>query len=137
MEFAKKSDILLLVALVLICLLLWGMFSTVSNSDDAKSGDPATRYAEIYYKKELVKRVSLNTDHDYTFSLDEKPQVVFRVYATGEIAFVESDCPDKDCIEFKKISRPGQFAACLPNSLILTIVSEGDVTSDDIDIHIK
>ncbi|NLK38679.1 MAG: NusG domain II-containing protein [Clostridiales bacterium] len=136
MEFAKKSDLLLIVAIIAICLLLWGIYATNNayNQDEERT----SLYAEIYYKNELVKRIPLKTDSDYTFSLEEKPNVVFQVYSSGGIAFIESDCPDKVCIKTGKLPHPThKEAVCLPNSLVLKVISEGDSSSDDIDIHIK
>lgn len=130
MKFAKKSDILLLVALIVICLLIWGIYTVNGNN-------AVNKHAEIYHDNELIKRIPLTTGQDYTFTLDENPNVVFHVYATGAIAFEQSDCPDKVCIHTGKLSHPGQTAACLPNSLVLKIAADKAETTDDVDLQIK
>lgn len=128
MKFAKKSDIFLILALILIITMFYAIFKT-GNTQPAK-------YAEIYYKSELVKKIDLTESRDYTFSVSEKPNVVFHVYTNGSICFERSDCPDKVCVNSGSLSKTGESAACLPNSLVLKIVSEDSTNNDDADIII-
>lgn len=39
----------------------------------------------------------------------------------GQAWVTESACDNKNCIFMGKLSRPGDFAACLPNAVILTV----------------
>lgn len=39
----------------------------------------------------------------------------------GQAWVKESACDNKNCIFMGKLSRPGDFAACLPNAVILTV----------------
>ena len=39
----------------------------------------------------------------------------------GQAWVTESACDNKNCIFMGKLSRPGDFAACLPNDVILTV----------------
>lgn len=39
----------------------------------------------------------------------------------GKAFFSESPCPNKICVETGKISRSGDFAACLPNDVMIVI----------------
>lgn len=80
-------------------------------------------YAEILRENTPIKRVDLSKDT--TFSLEEYPEVFFKV-ENGAIAFVKSDCPDKICVRTGFISSRGQSAVCLPNRLTLRIVGEND-----------
>ncbi len=128
MKFAKKSDIFLIIAIFIICVLFFVIFKAVNAK-------PA-RYAEIYYKSELVRRIDLTESKDYTFTVDSKPDVVFHVYANGTICFEKSDCPDKVCVNKGILSKTGESAACLPNSLILKIVAKDSGRTDDADIII-
>ena len=128
MKFAKKSDIILIIAILTVCVLFFAVFKAVNAK-------PA-RYAEIYYKSELVKRIDLTEAKDYTFSVDGKPDVIFHVYANGTICFESSDCPDKVCVNKGKLSKTGDSAACLPNSLVLKIVAQYGGRGDEADIRI-
>lgn len=50
----------------------------------------------------------------------------------GEVAFTHSDCPDKICIRTGKLNKSGQSAACLPNRIIVRVVSDMENELDDI-----
>ena len=74
--------------------------------------------------------------HDDTvFELPHMPHVTFEV-REGQIAFVKSDCPDQICVRTGFLSRPGQMAACLPNSLIL-VMKNRIANDDDLDIFVR
>ena len=44
----------------------------------------------------------------------------------GQAWVTESACDNKNCIFMGKLSRPGDFAACLPNAVILTVEGTGE-----------
>lgn len=92
--------------------------------------------AEIYYNSVLVQTVDLEKGHERTFSIPQKPEVVFQVDQDGNISFIKSDCPDKICIKTGKLHLVGQSAACLPNGVVVKIVPAGERGSDEPDIII-
>lgn len=126
MKFARKSDFLLIAAVAVVSLLIWLAYSSFLTHPG--------RFAEIYYHSELVKRVDLTTGETGRFSIEQEPDVVFELYGDGSIAFIVSDCPDKTCVKSGRLSRAGEYAACLPNQIYIKIVSEEKGRSDDPDI---
>ncbi len=130
MKFIKKTDIIIISILLLLAISLWAFYAVNKNKEPAK-------YAEIYYKSTLIKRVDLTLSQDYTFSPTQNPNVIFHVFADGSICFEQSDCPDKVCINTGRLSKTGEYAACLPNSLIIKIVSANNRDSDKADIIIQ
>ncbi|MBR0161616.1 MAG: NusG domain II-containing protein [Oscillospiraceae bacterium] len=52
------------------------------------------------------------------------------VIADGEAWVSEADCPDKICMGMGKISRNGEFIACLPNR-VLIVIEGGEETGVD------
>lgn len=124
MKLAKKSDIKIIAVIALIAagLAVWFL---IKNAGAEKG-----KYAEIYYKSRLVERIDLAAAAEGEFSVDEVPDVVFRIYEDGSIAFIRSDCPDKICINSGKLSKNGHFAACLPNEVYVKIVSEDKPGAD-------
>ena len=115
MKFAKKTDILIIALIAAAGVLFFLLYRFLI----AEKGS----YAEIYYRSELVERIDLAHARDSTFSVPQCPQVIFRLYDDGGIAFYQSDCPDKLCINSGKLHLNGQFAACLPNRILVKIVS--------------
>lgn len=128
MKFARKSDVIIIAAIAAAGLL----FMLLYNNVFGKSGT----YAEIYYRSELVKTIELTQGREESFSVDQVPHVVFHLYADGSLAFIESDCPDKICVNSGRLRLAGQFAACLPNQLYIKIVAAGKGNPDAPDIVI-
>jgi hypothetical protein len=48
----------------------------------------------------------------------------------GRICVLESDCPGKDCVRVGWISQPGRSIVCLPNRLVVTLVSDEEISFD-------
>ena len=114
MKFAKKTDVFILAAALILCAAGWLFYQHEVSSEAAM--------AEIYYKSQLVETVDLTAGVDRRFSIPQNKNVVFHQYSDGSIQFEESDCPDKICIKTGRIRTIGQSAACLPNQIVLKIV---------------
>jgi hypothetical protein len=128
MKFFKRSDLIIIATIIAVSALTWGIYHTVSAKDRVA--------AEIYYNSKLVETVDLSAGEDRTFSIPQHKNVEFHLYPDGSIAFVKSDCPDKVCIHAGKLRTTGQFAACLPNGIVIKIVPVGGQNSDDADLVI-
>ena len=126
MRFFKKTDIMIVLAIVLVSIITWGAYNFVFADSSGK--------AEIYYESKLVKTVALDTGVDKTFSIPQNEHVVFHLYKDGTISFEHSDCPDKICIKSGKLKMVGRTAACLPNKIILKIVPTKARGADDPDM---
>ncbi len=48
----------------------------------------------------------------------------------GQVMFLSSPCPGQDCVHHAPLSQDGAFNACLPNQVLVTIESQGEV--DDV-----
>jgi len=122
MKFFKKTDIAIICGILLLAAALYFVYLQSAKDKDVE--------ARIYFENELVKVVSLTDGTDYDFSVTGHEDVVFHVFADGSIAFVDSDCPDKVCINAGKQKLSGQSSACLPNGLVLRIAPLGDGSGD-------
>ncbi len=116
MKYARKADLIIIGAVAVSAL----VFLLLNKYFFEKKGI----HAEIYHESVLVYRIGLSTAKIGSFSISGEPDVVFQLYADGSIAFIESDCPDKICIRSGRLRYVGQFAACLPNRIMLKIVSD-------------
>ncbi len=125
MKYLKKYDLIIILIILVISFLSWISYQYLVAGQSPK--------AEIYHYAELIKTVELDQGLDKYFFIEENPNIVFHLFEDGSISFKESDCPHKLCIKAGKLSRPGQFAACLPNGIILKIVP-AERTDRDIDI---
>lgn len=90
------------------------------------SGSGGGRTAAVRVDGSFERRVDLGVDQ--TFSAGN---VTFKV-ENGAIAFVESDCPHKECMKAGWLKLPGASAACLPNGVSVTVEGESESGVDAI-----
>lgn len=126
MKFIKKSDLIILSVVLVVCAAAWYSYQNVFGNRAAK--------AEIYYNSQLVQTVDLTAGVDRRFSIEQNKNVVFHVFKDGSICFEESDCPDKICIKAGKLHTIGESAACLPNGIVMKIVAKDQRSADDLDL---
>ena len=114
MKYFKKSDILIISFVIIAAATAFFLWRSGAEGVPAK--------AEIYIGSELKETIDLSSPVPRRFSLPERPEVVFEVFADGSISFIESDCPDKICVNSGRLKTPGETAACIPNLLLVKIV---------------
>lgn len=129
MKFYKKNDFIIVLLLLATAGSLY--FFNQWNAKDK----PVV--AEIYVESEKVQTIVMDNIEDRTFSIQERPEIVFHLYDDGSIAFESSDCPDKVCVRSGKLHLAGQSAACLPNGVIIKIISSDANNKDGMDLVIQ
>ncbi len=73
----------------------------------------------VYKNNELLFTEALNSGKKQIQI--ENTNVILELDGEGNIFFVSSDCPDKLCIKKGKLHKNGDFAACIPNGILLQI----------------
>ncbi len=109
----KKSyrrDLLLVAVLLLAALVL--LFVT-RGSQKKETGAEAV----VTVDGTEIGRYPLSRDGRYSLNNGSNLLIV----ENGEAWVSEANCPDKICMGMGKISRNGEFIACLPNRLIIVI----------------
>jgi hypothetical protein len=125
LKFFKKTDIIIILAIIAVSAAVWLAYNSMFSKRPAK--------AEIYYYSKLVETIDLTKREKRSFSVPQDKNVVFHIDKEGNIGFVRSDCPDKVCIHAGMLHTVGQSAACLPNGLVLKIVPANGRNEDDLD----
>lgn len=129
MKYFKKTDLIVIALLLLLSLGGYAVYQSGSPKDGL--------VAEIYYGSKLVETVDLEAGIDRVFSVPQDPHVIFHQFADGTIRFEKSDCPDQVCVQAGKQKGSGDFAACLPNELILKIVRAGGPAEGEADLTVN
>ena len=118
---AYKRDLalagILLVAAVALLLLMRGR-----QTEETVSGPVAV----VTVNGKEAGRYPLTDDG--TFPLNGGSNVL--VISDGEAWVSEANCPDRICMGMGKISKSGEFIACLPNRLIITVEETGAQSPD-------
>ncbi|NQT25881.1 NusG domain II-containing protein [candidate division KSB1 bacterium] len=104
------ADYLLTALLFLLCL---GAFLPLHSMRNIL-GDTAI----LYENGKTVESISLKNDRIFRYK-----EIEIEV-ETGSIRINESDCPHKICVHSGKISSPAQHIVCVPNKVMIEIVSD-------------
>ena len=107
----KKSDIVLLVAILVIALITFAYIMLTK-----KPG--AT--VEISVDGEVVESFDLSEDREYQVATDKGSNLV--IIKDGMVDVIDADCPDKVCVNHVTIENVGETIICLPHKLVVEIV---------------
>ena len=107
----SKADIALFILIVVVAVVGMMIFS----------GSGAGSTAVIRVDGKVERQVNLSVDQAF-FIGNVKIEV-----KDGAIAFIESDCPHKECVNAGWLRVPGASAACLPNRISITVEGESGV----------
>ncbi len=76
-----------------------------------------------------VAELPLHQDIKYEIETDNGISNIVEI-SNGEARMLSADCPDKICVNHKSISKQNDTIVCLPNKVLITVVSE---TENDVD----
>ena len=115
----KKKELIFIIGIVIFALILWGGMYFVRRG----------HYGTV--------RITVNGKEYGTYSL-AKDQVI-QINDTnvceikdGEIHMTDANCPDHLCMKQKRISKTGGTIVCLPNRVVLEIVSRESSEGPDV-----
>lgn len=95
---------------------------------------------KVFTKKSGSRILMVQTQGErYAYLMEKNMRVEFSgpcgksiiIIENEEAWFEHSDCENRVCVESGKISRPNQWAACLPNGIIIYIEGEEEKESLD------
>ena len=105
----RRSSLVFVAVVVLLAVLLY--FFT-------RGGTGRTALIQ-YGNPQQTMEVPLGKDADY--DLDSNGYTVHLQVRDGTIAFVNSPCPDHLCEGFGRLSQEGDWAACMPAQVSVTV----------------
>lgn len=104
----KKADI----AVVAILLFAAAIFGFMQKDTDEKTVEIIVDGMSVY-----TENINASTSrHNVTL----ENGIVIQIDADG-ICFSESNCKNKDCVNFGILTKTGECAACLPNKTVITV----------------
>lgn len=131
MKKLKKADILVIILIVIASFLIY-FFTNKLPKEDANISKKVVitvdgkLYKEVPLTKKTEEKIDINTVYGKNEVIIEK----------GEVHMHESNCKDKICMKMGKISIPGDSIICLPNRVMVKIVSDKK-NHDSLDLIIK
>lgn len=133
MKMVKIGDIIIVALLVLLSFLPLAIF-TYQNA--SANGDRI--HAVISADGEVVHEMELKNDHTreiYEFVDDHGHENT--IVREGSIVYIsDASCQDLLCVQQGQVSEVGETIVCLPNRVLVEIVSDGVDVEDDNDVDI-
>ena len=114
----KKNDYILIAVILLAAAVMFGGYRFLHQEDGA------------------VVTVSVDGKITGTYPLDEEEEIQINdtntlVIKDGKADMIKADCKDQICVKQKAISKNGETIVCLPNKVIITVVSD---ESNELDV---
>jgi hypothetical protein len=125
----NKYDIGLILIIIVINVMIL-VFGSMNTADKGK------KIAYVYSNNQLVGEYTLTEDYKTEFKVESGSGYNVIHIEGGKVWVQDASCPDKVCLHQGKISSDGEFIACLPNGLMITIV-DNEKNENDSDIMTK
>jgi hypothetical protein len=109
----RVCDVLIIAAAVLTCV----FFCINAFSGNARS-------LEAYIKADAQEYI-FALDRDIVIEVTGPIGITRIAIKDGKAYFVDSPCPGKICVHSQPVSKQGEWIACLPNRVLLTVESRG------------
>ena len=131
----KRLDVVVVIALIILSFLPFVFFGYFQSDAEKKSNDEDSdmvRVAIISSETHEVKRIVLTGNEGIeTFDVESSDGGVNTVEVHNDkIRIKSANCGDQVCVYTGYVSKPGETIVCLPNQVIVEIVSMG---ADEVD----
>lgn len=120
----NKSDIKLIIIIILIAIIVLFMIAILNNDSSKK--------ALVYYDNDLVLTIDLSDNEQEEYVVDGYNGPVKIIVSDGKIKVEEEDSPLHLCSKQGFIEQTYETIVCLPNKIIIKIVSSEDAELDTI-----
>ncbi len=117
----KRNDIVLITLLIVAALIL-SVVLFLNKTDGAK--------VVVKVNNELIGTYSLN--EDMTLKIGDNNSYNILVIKDNTAKITEATCPDKLCVNQKAISYDSESIICLPNKVVVEVISENESTNDSV-----
>lgn len=107
----KKNDYILIAVILAVAAIIFGVYSFMHKDEGA--------VVQISIDGKIVEEYPL--DQDKTIPINDTNVLVIK---DGKADMIEADCPDQICVKQKAISKNGETIVCLPNKIVVTVVSK-------------
>ena len=116
-----RNDLLLIAALLLVCAVgLVYLFFLRATGDTVRVTVDGEVYGVYPLSQETTVDIRQGEQHNRLVIRDGKAQVV------------TATCPDGICVAHAPIFREGESIVCLPNRVVVTVVTDGEADQPDI-----
>lgn len=120
-----KRDMILIFILAAIALLTFFATRFLGQGSEANA-------AEISADGKLVEHIILEKAQQKEYTVQGPLGKTIIQVQDGEARIIDSPCPDKLCVRMGWVRAKGQSAICVPNRILLRVVSDDNNKIDSI-----
>lgn len=101
---------------------------------------PSDQSSEKSHNNKTYARITVDGTEFKTVELTEEEQVIevksdyglnkVKIHDHG-VEMTDADCPDKVCLTFGFVTKPGQNIVCLPHRVLIEVIGDGGAQGDD------
>lgn len=121
-SFIKKWDIILIAAALAVSAVLFLSVRFFSSNGD---------YVTVKVNNFTAAKLPLDTNTVYEIETDNGITNILEI-SDGAAKMISADCPDKICVNHRSISKNNETIVCLPNKVLITVVSEQENEVDGV-----
>lgn len=122
MKILRKTDIALIIFFILLAICLPFMLNIYF---DSTKGD----VVHVEVDNEVYATYPLNVDATYVIQVDDRSNTL--LIQNGVAKIIDANCQDKLCVHQAGISTNNRAIVCLPNHVIIEIISETNQSTID------
>lgn len=118
----NKNDIFLIIVVLALALIL----SVVI--DFSQGGG---EYVTVEQAGKIIAELPIDKDASFEITNGSKVCNTVRI-KNKSVSVVSADCPDKICVKHRSISKNNESIICLPNKVVVSVVSEKENDVDGV-----
>ena len=123
LQHKLRYDIIAIIVMILLSVILVFVFLPAFSKDGDKF--------KILVDGEVYGEYPLDKDNSYEVEIGGTVSNVVTV-KDGQVYMSEADCPDKICVSHRPISKKNESIICLPNKVVVEVVTGEDSGLDTI-----
>ena len=116
----RRNDIILIAGLLMIGVVLFVLVNILADRGGT---------VEIQVDGEVAATYPLDRDNEVDLHYNGHNLLLIK---NGEADIINADCPDKLCVEQRRISKKGETIVCLPHKTVVKITDGKDSEFDGI-----
>ncbi len=120
-KIVKKLDVLIVIIVLTVALI-----SALIINASFKQG----KFVNVQVDGDIVAVLDLNENTQYDVV---KNNIITNtvIVENGYVNVVDASCPDKICVNHKRINQTGESIVCLPNKVVITVSDTNGKTEID------
>lgn len=119
----RKNDIILIAVIIALAALIFILINSFSSNGN-----------KVIIEQDAKQIAILDLNKNQEYRIYDKSGKICNIVliSDGQASMKYANCKDKICVNHNKISKNNESIICLPNKVIVTVVSDKDSNVDEV-----